>query len=241
MIRPVVGYFLAKSTYRRSAATEANMSELQLRQDILDELEFEPSVEAAHIGVAVDKGVVSLTGHVGSYAEKLAAVAAVRRIKGVRAIADELQIRYPSDKKTRDDEIAGRAVNILGWDVVVPSGSIQVIVRDGWVTLTGNADWYYQKQAAEEDVRRLSGVQGVINNIAIKPHAKAEDVKRKIEDALKRHTDIEAKGIRVTVRENDRVLLEGKVDNWYERSEVENAAWSAPGVKWVEDRLTIGG
>jgi osmotically-inducible protein OsmY len=117
------------------------MTELQLRQDILDELEFEPSVNAAHIGVAADKGVVTLSGHVASYAEKLAAVAATRRIKGVRAIADEIQVRYPSDRKTSDDEIAKRAINILEWDTVVPNASIEVMVRDGWVTLTGNVDW----------------------------------------------------------------------------------------------------
>jgi osmotically-inducible protein OsmY len=214
------------------------MSDLQLRQDVVDELEFEPSVNAAHIGVAVDNGVVILSGHLGSYPEISAAVAAARRIKGVRAVADELEVRYPFDKKTSDDEIAKRAVDILGWDTLVAGSSIQVTVREGWVTLGGKVDWYYQKKAADEDVRKLSGVRGVSNNIEIKSRAKAEDVKSKIEDALKRHAHIEAKAIRVTVR--DKVLLEGKVDNWDERYAVENAAWSAPGVKSVEDRLTIG-
>ena len=216
------------------------MSELQLRQDIIDELEFEPSVNSAHIGVAVEKGVVSLSGHVGSYAEQLAAIAVVRRMKGVKAIADETEVRYPFDQRTSDDQIAKRAIDILGWDIWVPSGLIQITVHNGWVTLTGNVDWFYQKKAAEEDVRKLSGVHGVINNIAIKPRVKAEDIKRKIEDALKRHTEVEAKAIRVSVRGNDKVILEGKVDNWNERYAVENAAWSAPGVKSVEDRLTIG-
>lgn len=216
------------------------MSELQLRQDVLDELEFEPSVNAAHIGVTVDKAVVTLSGHVGGYAEKLAAVTATRRIKGVRAIADEIEVRYPSDKKTSDDEIAKRALDILGWDTLVPSASIQVMVRDGWVTLTGSVDWYYQNKNAEDDVRKLSGVRGVINNIEIKPRVQAEDVKRKIEGALKRHAEIEANAIRITVRDGNKVLLEGKVDNWDERFAVENAAWSAPGVKAVEDRLAVG-
>ena len=133
------------------------MSELQLRQDVLDELEFEPSVDAAHIGVAVEKDVVSLSGHVASYAEKLAAVTATRRIRGVRAIADEIEVRHPSDKKRSDDEIAKRAIVILDWDTVVPTGAVQVIVRGGWVTLTGKVDWQYQKKAAEECVRKLSG------------------------------------------------------------------------------------
>jgi len=215
------------------------MSDLQLRQDVLDELEFEPSVNAAHIGVAVDKGVVTLSGHVGSYAEKTAAVTSARRVKGVRAIADDIEVRYASDKKTSDDEIAKRAIDILGWDTVVPSGSIQVTVRDGWVTLIGTVDWYYQKKAAEEDIQKLSGVRGVINNIEIKPRAKADDVKKKIEEALKRYAEVEAKAIRVTVLDNDKVILEGKVDNWDERYAVENAAWSAPGVRSVEDRLAI--
>jgi osmotically-inducible protein OsmY len=216
------------------------MSAIRLRQDILDELEFEPSVNAAHIGVAVEGGVVTLSGHVGSYAEKMAAVAAARRVRGVQAIADEIEVRYPSDKKSGDDEIAKRAVDILAWDTMVPSGSIQVTVRNGWVTLSGNVDWFYQKKTAEDDVRKLTGVHGVVNNIAIKPHAKADDIKRKIEDALKRHAEVEAKAIRVTVRDKDRVLLEGTVDNWNERYAIENAAWSAAGVSSVEDRLTVG-
>jgi hyperosmotically inducible protein len=213
------------------------MSELQLRQDVVDELEFEPSVDAAHIGVAVDKGVVTLTGHVASYAEKQAAIAAVRRVKGVRAIAEEIEVRYPMDKKTSDDEIAQRAIDILGWDTMVPSDAIQVMVHNGWVTLTGSVDWYYQKKHAEEDVRKLSGVRGVTNTIKIKPSAQAEDVKRKIEEALKRHAEIEASAIQVTVRERNKVILEGKVGSWDERHAVENAAWSAPGVKSVEDRM----
>lgn len=215
------------------------MGELQLRQDVLDELEFEPSVNAAHVGVAVETGVVTLSGHVSSYAEKLAALAAARRIRGVRAIADEIQVRYPFDKKTSDDEIAKRTVDILGWDTRVPSGSIQVTVRDGWVTLTGKVNWYYQKNAAEKDVRKLSGVHGIINNIDIRPHAKAEDIKQKIEAALKRHAEVEANAIRIVVRNNDTVVLEGKVDNWDERFAVRTAAWSAPGVKSVEDHLAI--
>jgi osmotically-inducible protein OsmY len=213
------------------------MSELQLRQDVVDELEFEPSVDAAHIGVAVDKGVVTLTGHVASYAEKQAAIAAVRRVKGVRAIAEEIEVRYPFDKKTSDDEIAQRAIDILGWDTMVPSDAIQAMVHNGWVTLTGSVDWYYQKKHAEEDVRKLSGVRGVTNTIEIKPSAQAEDVKRKIEEALKRHAEIEASAIQVTVRERNKVILEGKVGSWDERHAVENAAWSAPGVKSVEDRM----
>ena len=216
------------------------MSELKLRDDILDELAYEPIVDPAHIGVTADQNVVTLTGHVGSYAQKLAALSAVRRVKGVHGIADEIEVRAPSDAKMSDDEIASRAFNVLSWDSVVPSEAIQVTVRDGLVTLTGKVHWYYQKSSAERDVRNLSGVRSVVNNIEVEPHAKADNVKKNIEAALTRHAEIEAKDIRVTVRDDDEVLLEGKVRNWDEKFAVENAAWSAPGVKNVRDRLTIG-
>jgi len=216
------------------------MNELKLRDDILDELAYEPIVDAAHVGVAVDQNVVTLTGHVGSYAQKIAAVSAVRRVKGVHAIADEIDVRNSSAVSTSDDEIARRAIRVLSWDSVVPSEAIQVTVRDGWITLTGKVSWHYQRSSAERDVRTLLGVHGLINNIDIEPHAKADNVKKKIEAALKRHAKIEAKDIQVTVRDDDEVLLEGKVHSWDEKVAVENAAWSAPGVKNVRDRLTIG-
>jgi osmotically-inducible protein OsmY len=216
------------------------MNELKLRDDILDELAYEPVVDAAHIGVAVDQNVVTVSGHVGSYAQKLAAIAAVRRVKGVHGIADEIEVRHASDEKMPDDEIAKRVINVLSWDSVVPGNAVQVTVRDGLVTLTGKVNWQYQKSSAERDVRKLSGVRGVINNIEIEPHAKAENVRGKIEAALKRHAEVEARDIRVTVRDDSEVLLEGKVRSWDEKAAVENAAWSAPGVKNVRDRLTIG-
>lgn len=215
------------------------MSELKLRDDILDELAYEPIVDPAHIGVAVDQDIVTLTGHVASYAQKLAAISAVRRVKGVHGIADEIEVRHSSDERTSDDEIAKRVINVLSWDSVVPSNTIQVTVQDGLVTLTGKVNWYYQKSSAERDVRGLSGVRSVVNNIEIEPHAKPENVKKKIEAALRRHAEIEAKDISVTVRDDDEVLLEGKVRNWDEKFAVENAAWSASGVKNVKDKLTI--
>jgi osmotically-inducible protein OsmY len=122
------------------------MSDISLRQDILDELEFEPAINAAHIGVAVDQNVATLTGNVASYAEKTAALAAVRRVRGVRAVADEIQVHYPFEKKTSDSEVAKRALDILEWDTMIPSGSVNVVVRDGWLTLGGEVDWYYQKK-----------------------------------------------------------------------------------------------
>ena len=220
---------------------EANMTDAQLRQNIIDELEFDPSFDGAHIGVAVDKNVVSLSGHVGSYAEKVAAIAAARRVKGVHAIAENIEVRYPNQKQTADDQIAKRAADILDWDVLVPKGSVDVLVQDGWVTLTGQVKWNYNKAAAEEDVRKLSGVHGVTNNIVIRhDNVDSSAVREKIESALKRRAELEAKGIRVFVKGGNTVILEGKVGNWDGGRAAEHAAWSAPGVAAVEDRLTIG-
>jgi osmotically-inducible protein OsmY len=223
----------------RQKRNELMVSDLQLRQDVLDELKFEPSINAAQIGVTAESSVVTLTGHVGTYAEKYQAVKAARRIKGVRGLADEIEVRYGADKKTSDDEIAKRALAILNWDTMVPSAQLQVMVRDGWVTLSGDVDWQYQRRSAEQDIRKLSGVRGVTNSISIKPHVQSYEIKQKIEDALKRHAEVEARAISVRVENGNDVILEGQVDNWDERYAVENAAWSAPGVKSVDARLTI--
>ncbi len=216
------------------------MKEAKLRQDVIDEFEFDPRFNGEHVGVAVDNNVVTLSGHVNSYAQKLAAISAARRVKGVHAIAENIEVRYPYQSKTADDQIAQRASAILNWDVIVPADSVDVLVQNGWITLTGAVDWYYERIAAEDDVRKLSGVVGVTNNIKIKPHIDASDIRAKIESALKRHAEVEADAIRVTVQNGNKIVLEGRVDNWDERYKVENAAWSIPGVASVDDRLTIG-
>lgn len=215
------------------------MSDKRLQQDVIDELDFEPSVNAAHIGVTASNGVVTLSGHVGSYAEKTAAERAAKRVKGVQAIAQEIEVRYPSDKKTADDEIAGRVVSILQWSAVVPRDSVQVKVQDGWVTLTGQVNWQFERVAAEAEIRRLSGVAGVINSITIRPRVEATDVKHRIEEALKRNAQVEAGGVRVSVLGGGKIALDGKVHDWRERDAVKRAAWSAAGVMAVEDRLSI--
>ncbi|MFI5015389.1 MAG: BON domain-containing protein [Hyphomicrobiales bacterium] len=215
------------------------MADKYLRQLVIDELDFEPSVDAANIGVAVENGVVTLTGHVVSYAEKMAAERAVQRVKGVHGIAEEIQVRYASDKKTADDQIAERAINIISWDAQIPKDAIMVKVQKGWVTLTGSVPWNYQKMAAESAIRKLSGVMGVSNMVEVKPRVQSTDVKKNIMDALKRNADVEAGAIRVSVA-GGKVTLEGKVKAWYERNLVEHAAWSVPGVQTVEDRLTLG-
>jgi osmotically-inducible protein OsmY len=217
---------------------EAHVSDLQVRQDILAELEFEPRVDAAHIGVAVQDGVATLTGHVASFVEKLAAEKAALRVRGVRAIAQEIEVRYPSDKKTADDEIAARALKVLRWSAVAPADCVVVKVQDGFVTLNGQVDWNYQRAAAEVEVRRLSGVLGVVNNITLKPQLQITDIKRKIEDSLKRSAEVEAKKISISVKEGV-VGLDGNVHDWQERAAVERAVWSVAGVRQVEDRLRV--
>ena len=214
------------------------ISNLQLRQDVLDELEFEPSVNAAHIGVAANRGVVTLTGFVANYAEKAAAERAVRRVKGVKAIAEEIEVRLPSDTKRSDDEIAARAVEILKWQVGFPADRLAVKVEKGIVTLTGDVDWQYQKADAEHVVHKLSGVIDVLNQIRIAAPVRASEIKEKIQKALQRSAEVEASGITVQT-EGGRVVLSGKVRAWYERDIAERAAWSAPGVTEVQDHLTI--
>jgi osmotically-inducible protein OsmY len=216
------------------------MDDKTLHQDIIDELDFDPSVHSSNnIGVAVQNGVVTLTGHVASYAEKLAAERAARRIAGVRAIAEEIEVRYVSEKKTADDQIAERALKVMAWDASVPEDAVSVRVEKGWVTLEGSVPWYYQKKACEEAVRKLTGVAGVSNLIKLKPHVQAADVKDNIMAALKRSAEIEADAIRITVKDGA-VTVDGKVKAWYERDLVEQAAWSAPGVTSVINKVRIG-
>ncbi|MGB8278122.1 MAG: BON domain-containing protein [Methylovirgula sp.] len=214
------------------------MDDKLLRKNILAELEWEPSLGAAGIGVAVEDGIVSLTGHVQTYAEKLKAEQVVKRVRGVRAIAEEIEVRPVHSHTHADDEIAKRALNMLNWDVMVPAESLQVKVQQGWLTLSGAVDWQYQRTAAEDDVRKLSGVLGVTNLITIKPRAQSDDIKERIEDALKRNALIEARNITIDVR-NGNVTLEGKVHGWHEREVLETAVWAAPGVKSVDDRVIV--
>jgi osmotically-inducible protein OsmY len=214
------------------------MTDIKLRQDIIDELTFEPSVDAADIGVAVEDGVVTLTGHVSTYAQKSTTEEVVRRVKGVKGIAQEIEVRPPGANCTADDEIAKRALNTIEWNSSIPDGAVQVKVQKGWVTLTGKVDWQYQRAAAADAVRSLGSVLGVANQIEIRPHASRSDIRQRIEDALKRNAEVEAKAIRVNVT-GGKVTLEGKVNAWAERNAAERAAWSVPGVQQVNSHITI--
>jgi osmotically-inducible protein OsmY len=213
-------------------------TDLHLQQQVIDALEFDPSVHAAHIGVTARDGVVTLSGHVKSYAEKFAAERTVRQVKGVAAVAQELEVHLPSDKKVGDDEIAARAVRLLSWDQLVPHDRIAVKVEHGIVTLSGEVDWHFQRSEAESDIRKLGGVRSVINQILVTPTVHAEDVQGKIRAALERNAEVEAGRISVRVS-GGKVTLTGTVDAWTEREAVERAAWSTPGVTEVDDRIEL--
>ncbi|WP_194789987.1 BON domain-containing protein [Pseudomonas sp. UFMG81] len=214
------------------------MNDLNLRDLVLEELEFQPEINAACIGVAVQDGVVTLSGHVNSYAQKISAERTVKAMRGVRGLAEEIEVRPNKLEGTADDTIASRALNIIAWSSDANVEGIKVTVQKGTVTLEGELDWQYQKEVIEQAVWRLSGVINVHNRITLKARANASDIRRHIEDALKRSAEIQAEGIRITVN-GGVVRLEGKVHLLREREVVERAAWSVPGVSKVEDYLLI--
>jgi osmotically-inducible protein OsmY len=213
-----------------------------LQAMVMAELEWEPSLDAAHIGVTAKSGVVTLNGFVDSYAAKAAAERAAGRVQGVKAIAEEIEVRLPSHQKHADDEIAERAVRILAWDIEVPHERIHVKVEHGVVTLTGDVDYQFQRAAAESNVRRLGGTRGVVNLIRVTPAASPamdpDVVQQRIENALRRNAEVEASRINVSVA-GGKVTLRGEVRTWFERSVAEHAAWGAPGVTEVKDELRV--
>ena len=213
-------------------------SDSQLQQDVMDELQWEPRVHHANIGVAAKDGVITLSGFVASYAEKIAAEKAARRVKGVRGLAEEIEVRLDSDAKTADPEIAKRIADMFDWSALIPKHKIDVKVEHGWVTLTGTVDGYYQRKSAGDLVSRISGVKGVSNQIGIKAVPSPADVKDRIMAAFRRNADLDASTITVAADGNT-VRLGGKVHAWYERQIAERAAWSAPGVSRVEDNIMV--
>ncbi len=210
----------------------------QLQKDVLAELEWAPSVKAAHIGVAVENGIVTLSGHVSSFMEKHAAEVATRRVKGVHAIVQEVEVKLPSSAERSDADIAASILNTFRWTAGLPFDRLKVEVEKGQVAVYGDVDWQYQKDLAERNARAILGVRSVLNNIAIKPSVKPFEVKQKIEQALKRNAELEASHIEVTSSDTT-VTLSGRVHTWYERDAVEEAAWSAPGVIKVVDNIRV--
>lgn len=212
--------------------------DIQLRRDIVEELEWEPSVRSEHIGVVVENGVVTLTGFVATYPEKLAAEKAVRRVAGVRGLAEEIEVRLAGAPETSDAQIASRILSMLSYDITVPENHVQVQVEKGWVKLTGKVDWNYQREAVAYITGHMLGVLGVENLIEVRPLPTSADVQDRILAAFKRSADIDASAISVTT-EGSTVHLSGKVLSWMDKRRAENAAWAAPGVSKVEDKLVI--
>ncbi|MGF6177667.1 BON domain-containing protein [Ensifer sp. 4252] len=215
------------------------MNDLSLRQDIIDELEYEPSIDAACIGIAVDHGIVTLSGHVRSFMEKHTVERIVRGMLGVRAIALELEVRLPEHQSRSDDEIASRVLAVLAWAATVSNPrDIEVTVRRGFVILKGMVDWHFQRTAADAAVRQLAGVTGLSNQLEIRRSVNRFAMAREIEEALRRTTEIDADDIRIETS-GSQVTLRGSVRTLRERALAERAAWSARGVTVVEDRLLV--
>lgn len=218
--------------------SNAEKTDTQLQADVLAELKYEPSVKVTDIGVLVKDGVVTLNGYATTFSEKWGAVRSAKRVAGVKAIADDIEVKLSNSLGRTDGEIAAAAANQIEWSWTVPTKSVQVTVREGWITLEGQVEWWYQKDAAESAVRHLSGVTGVSNSITIKPILTSAKVETDIKAAFERNALVDAKRIHAETSGN-KVVLRGKVPNYAERDEAERVAWAAPGVFSVDNQLTV--
>jgi osmotically-inducible protein OsmY len=214
------------------------MTDKQIQENVQQALDWEPSIDAADIGVTVDKGVVTLHGDIQSFAEKEAAERVALGVYGVKAVANDVNVQLGAERRRTDSDIAQAILSALRWSASVPHEKIAVTVTNGWVKLSGKVDWDYQRSAAGRIVRDLTGVVGVTNAITLEPHVSVADVQSKIEAALKRSAEVDARRISVAASDG-KVVLSGNVHSWFERDQARRAAWAAPGVKNVEDRIMI--
>lgn len=214
-------------------------TDTELQRSVMEELAWEPSVDAAEIGVAAESGIVTLSGTVKSLPQKWAAEKAAQRVAGVKAITDEIVVKFPGDSELSDTEIARAAVNALDWNASVPRGRVRVVVAHAWITLEGTVPFHYERVAAEHAARGITGAKGVTNLISVTPpQASPKDIKHRIEQAFERSAEVDAETITVDAKEG-KVVLRGTVNSWAEREQAELAAWAAPGVSQVKNEIMI--
>jgi osmotically-inducible protein OsmY len=213
-------------------------SDVEIERDVKDELKWNPDLDATDIAVSVHKGVVTLAGFAKSYTDKYEAEAAAKRVAGVVGVANDIEVRLPAIDQRPDPEIARDAVAAIKSQLPISSENIKVVAKNGWISLEGKVEWQYQRNTAETAVRRIKGVLGVTNSIVLRPRAEPTEIKKKIQEAFRRSAEVDAN--RITVEANgSEVVLKGSVRSWIEREEAERAAWAAPGVTRVEDRIVV--
>lgn len=221
-----------------NTTSRKRISDVDIKNSVLSEIKFEPSVKTTDIGVLVKDGTVTLTGSVSTYIEKINAVRATSRVAGVNGIADEIEIKFAGSHARDDGDIAAAATQQIKWSGMVPNEAVKVTVRDGWITLDGTVEWWYEKDATERCVQHLLGVKGVTNNVAITPKVTAVSIEQDIQSAFKRSAMLDADEVAVTTS-GSKVTLLGKVRTYAEKNEAERVAWAAPGVRSVDNGLTV--
>jgi osmotically-inducible protein OsmY len=233
-----IGDVVSRARNSPSAKEPIMRSDSEIERDVREELKWDPDLDASDIAVSVKDGVVTLAGFTPSYADRLEAEAAAKRVAGVLAVANDIEVRLPAIDQRPDPDIARDAVAALKAELPISYDRIKLTAKDGWITLEGAVEWQYQKTTAENAVRRVKGVKGVTNVVTVKPKVEPSELQRKIMEAFKRNAEVDAN--RITVEANgSEVILKGTVRSWIEREEAERVAWSAPGVTRVEDRIVV--